>query len=179
MPGPIITRAEWGARYANGFGAAPLPATEVWLHHSVTTAPPVNAPFEQDATAVRTLEQIGQSRFGGGISYTWPIAPSGRIFEGHSVDRRGAHTAGHNTVGRAICLIGNYMTVSPTPQQIDSVRWLLDHGKDVGWLTQARLTGGHRDVRQTWCPGDRAYALIPQMDLRWTPPPPIELEDLV
>jgi len=32
----------------------------------VTTAPPVNATFEQDATAVRTLEQIGQSRFGGG-----------------------------------------------------------------------------------------------------------------
>jgi hypothetical protein len=177
MPGPIITRAQWGARYANGFGPAPLPATEVWLHHSVTTAPPVNATFEQDAAAVRTLEQIGQSRFGGGISYTWPIAPSGRIFEGHSVNRRGAHTAGHNTVGRAICLIGNYMTVEPSPQQIESVRWLLYEADANGWITVNLLTGGHRDVGQTACPGDRAYARIPQMNVPWTPPPqptPIE-----
>jgi hypothetical protein len=180
MPGPVITRAQWGARYANGFGRAPLPASEMWLHHSVMTAPPQNAAFEQDAAAVRTLEQIGQDRFGGGISYTFVVPLSGRIFEGHSVDRRGAHTAGHNTAGRAICFIGNYSVLTPTVAQMDSVRWLLDHGnRSRGWWTQARLTGGHRDVKQTECPGNHAYAAIPQMNVPWAPPTPIDQGDVM
>lgn len=151
----VIPRAEWGARYDAGFGPAPVPATEVWLHHSATV------PSPDDVMTVRQLEQIGQDRFGGGISYTFVVTPSGRIFEGHGVGRRGAHTAGHNTQGRAICLAGNYEITPVTDAQLDAIRWLLRHGRDQRWWTAARLTGGHRDVSQTLCPGQRAYDLIP------------------
>jgi hypothetical protein len=164
----IIPRAEWGARYARGFGPAPLPAREVWLHHSVTAAPDPAPPFADDDAAVRTLESIGQQRFGGGISYTFAITPSGRVYEGHGVDRRGAHTGGRNSISRAICLIGNYEAARPTPAMLDSVVELLREGAVRGWWTAPRLTGGHRDApgASTSCPGRFAHAAIPSINDR-------------
>lgn len=160
----IIPRAEWGARHPNGAGNASLPAGGVWLHHSVTIAPDVVPPFDDDFAAVRTLERIGQDRFGRGISYTFVVTPAGLIFEGHSVDRIGAHTAGRNAVDRAICLVGNYETDVPTEQQVDAAAWLLAHGFLAGWWRAAPLLGGHRDVKGTACPGRHAYAAIPAIN---------------
>lgn len=162
----IIPRGEWGAVHDDGAGPAPLPAAEVWLHHSVTVAPDLVPPFTDDYAAVRTLERIGEQRFGRGISYTFPITPAGLIFQGHSVDRRGAHTAGHNTVGRAICFVGNYEVNKPTEAQLDSAAWLLVHGWLSGWWRPVALTGGHRDVKGTTCPGRHAYAAIPEINRR-------------
>lgn len=163
----IISRQDWGAKYARGFRAAPLPARALWEHHSATTAPPPNATFEQDAAAVRTLERIGQERFRGGISYTFAVCPSGRVFEGHGVDRQGAHTGGQNTTSRAICLVGNYDTAKPTEAMLDAVAELVAHGHREGWWP-AQLTGGHRDApgASTACPGRHAHALIGEINRR-------------
>jgi hypothetical protein len=163
----IIPRARWGARYPNGFTSSPLPARELWLHHSVTAAPPVDASFEQDAAAVRVLEDIGQERFGGGISYTFAVTPSGRIFEGHSVGRQGAHTGGRNDIARAIVLVGDYSTRTPTEAQRRAVAWLVVHGHRQGWWTVAGLSGGHRQAPNqiaTACPGDAALREIPDIN---------------
>lgn len=167
MPGPIITRESWGARFPDGFGEAHNPATELWLHHSVTTPAPATGSRNQDIDTVQHLEAIGQARFGGGISYTFCVPPSGRIFQGHSVTREGAHTYGHNTVGRGIVLIGNYDILSPNEAQVDAVRWLIAEGYRRRWWTIQRLTGGHRDTKQTDCPGNLAYAAIPMMNIPW------------
>lgn len=162
----IISRETWGARHPDGFRAAPIPAQRVWLHHSVTIAPDLRVPFDDDDQAIRTLERIGQQNFGGGISYTFPVTPVGRIYEGHSINRQGAHTAGHNTTGRAICLVGDYEDRDLTPAQMDAVVWLLLHGRDRGWWVAAALAGGHRDVKATACPGLRAYRAIPEINRR-------------
>lgn len=162
----IYGRSSWGARYSAGFADAPLPADEVWLHHSVTSAPPLDATFDQDTAAVRVLEQIGQDRFGGGISYTFAIPPSGRIFEGHGVTRRGAHTAGRNSIARAICLVGNYDTARPSEAQVRAVALLLQHGARSGWWRRAFLNGGHRDApgARTACPGRHGWDAIPAIN---------------
>jgi hypothetical protein len=187
-PMDIISRAEWGAGYDNGFRPAPLPAQEVWLHHSVTVAPDLVPPFDDDHAAIRTLERIGEQRFGRGISYTFPITPAGLIFEGHSVDRVGAHTGGRNTVSRAICFVGDYERNRPTEAMLDAAAWLLREGRARGWWTAARLTGGHRDApgASTACPGRHAYALISEINRRAAsggpvppPPPPKGFEDLM
>lgn len=163
----VYDRRAWGAEHPDGFGSAPLPAREVWLHHSVTGAPTVNASFETDVAAVRLLEQIGQARFGGGISYTFAVAPSGRIFQGHSVGRRGAHTAGRNSIARAIVLIGDYSRDRPGPAMVDAVAGLLIHGHRLGWWTAPRLTGGHRQApgARTACPGDGGVAAVADINL--------------
>ncbi len=169
----IISRATWGARHDRGFRAAPLPALRVWLHHSVTIAPDlVWADVDGDHTdddeerAMRTLEDIGEQRFGGGISYTFAVMPSGRVYEGHGVDRQGAHTAGQNSTARAIVLVGDYSTRAPTAAQRRSVAALLQHGDRAGWWVNPRLAGGHRDAAgaQTACPGNAAYRAIPEIN---------------
>jgi hypothetical protein len=162
----IITRDQWGARYGRGFGPAPLPAADVWLHHSVTSAPRVTSSRDLDVMAVRLLENIGQQRFGGGISYTFAVCPSGRVFDGHGVDRRGAHTLGHNTSGRAIVLVGNHERDEPTPQALDAVAQLLVTGHRAGWWRRPALSGGHRDASgaSTDCPGRLAHRRIPDVN---------------
>lgn len=162
----VISRREWGARHPDGFGPAPVPWSEWWLHHSATVAPDLVPPWDDDDDAVRTLERIGQQRFSGGISYTFAVTPSGRIYQGHSVDRRGAHTIGHNTAGRGIVLVGNYDRDRPTPSQLDAVAWIVADYYRRGLCRSRRLTGGHRDVKGTDCPGDHAYALLPEINRR-------------
>lgn len=160
----IVPRAEWGAQFPRGFGPAPLPAREVWLHHTVTRAPAPNPPAE--CSAMHALESIGHGRFGGGVSYTFLVMPSGRVYEGHGVDRLGAHTVGHNSAGRGIALVGNYDTAEPSAAMLTAVVDLLRHGHGAGWWTTPALTGGHRDVKATACPGNRAYVLIGELNRR-------------
>lgn len=167
----LIPRSEWGARYGNGTGARKLPATEAWLHHSVTIAPDLVAPFGDDYEAIRTLEKIGQDRFGAGISYTRCVTPAGLVFEGHSIDRIGTHTQNHNTVGVGYCLVGNYDLAAMTAEQERALAWCLQEDCRRGWLDAPKLDGGHRDLKATACPGGLAYPRIPAVNSLAAGPP--------
>lgn len=158
----IIPRSEWGARFASAYlnRDAPLPAQETWLHHSVTIAPDVNPPFDDDYAAIRTIEEIGQNRFGWGISYTFLVTPSGNVFEGHRINGQGTHTGGRNDIARGICLVGNYDILPTTVLQELNVAELLAHGYRSGWWDSPELNGGHRDLKATACPGNHAYSRI-------------------
>lgn len=163
IPG-LILREDWGARHDDGFADRPLPVTEWWLHHSVTVAPDLVPPFTDDDAAVRRLEEIGEDRFGGGISYTVPITPAGRAYEGHSIGRRGAHTKDHNTVAAAICFVGNYEASEPTDAQVRRAAEVLVAARRAGLSTRHTLNGGHRDLKSTACPGRHAYAAIARIN---------------
>jgi hypothetical protein len=164
----LITRKEWGARYADGFRDRPMPFSEFWLHHSVTIAPDLVAPFDDDYAAVRTLENIGQSRFGGGISYNQPVTPAGLVFVGVSPHRQGAHTYMHNTAGFAFVLVGDYTSRPPTAAQEEAVARRMVELRRQGLATRHTLNGGHRDAssNSTSCPGNAAHARIPAINAR-------------
>jgi hypothetical protein len=172
----VIPRSEWGARYDNGSGPRRLPATEAWLHHSVTVAPDPVPPFDDDYVAIRTLESIGESRFGRGISYTRLLTPAGLVFEGHSIDRVGTHTGGRNTVAVGYCLVGNYDATKPTDAQVLALAWCLQEDRRRGWLDRPALDGGHRDLKATACPGKYAYALIGHVNRLAAGPPVGQLQ---
>lgn len=175
----IISRARWGARRPNGSGDRRLPATEGWLHHSVTLAPDLVPPFDDDYAAIRALEEIGHARFGAGISYTRLFTPTGLIFEGHGINRIGTHTGGHNTAAAGYCLVGNYDTTLPTAAQLRAVAWCLQHDHAHGWLAAPRLNGGHRDLKSTACPGQYAYARIGDINRLAAGPPITDVEDFM
>ena len=94
---------------------------------------------------------------------------------------RGAHSLHHNARTIGIALLGTFDTIAPPPPMIDALvevlawkcgRWNLDPtGASV--FTNAldedeHLDNiiGHRDVRQTLCPGSAARAVLPTVRTR-------------
>lgn len=172
----LISRKQWGARYGDGYGDRPLPASEAWLHHSVTIAPDLkwvdadgDNVDDDEERAMRTIEDIGVQRFGGvyGFPYTFAVMPRGGVvYHGHRVGQMGAHTGGRNDVAIGIVLVGDYEARRPTEAQINAVAWLLRRCVALGWLKTPELTGGHRDVKATACPGQAAYDAIDEINRR-------------
>lgn len=172
----IIPRNEWKARYGDGIGWTSLPVRELWLHHSVTIAPDLIPPFSDDDQAIQTIDRIGAERFGWnyGFPYTFGVTPVGRIYAGHNINKQGAHTGGRNSFARAICLVGNYERDDPPDAMLHAVAWLVSHGFERGWWQHNRLTGGHRDVKATACPGIKAYRRIDDINRMAAEPRPME-----
>lgn len=172
----VIPRSVWGPRHDNGVKVIGTSAwlaagKELWLHHSTTNPPGPNATLEQDCEHMRAFEQIGENRFGAGISYTWVIMPSGRVFQGHDIDRQGTHTYQRNDRSRGICLAGNYQD-APLPMRMENAVALLL--RELG----ATLDGGHRQVFATACPGEYAFARIPVINTKASSNEPIEGDEL-
>ncbi|HEY0638709.1 MAG TPA: peptidoglycan recognition family protein [Pseudonocardiaceae bacterium] len=179
----VYTRRDWGARYDNGDGPARVPWDETWLHHDAGDPLPVDATLAQEFARMRHLEAVGEQKFGRGISYSWVIFPSGRVHEGHGLDRLGAHTGGRNGISRAICCQGNYDVHQPSTPMADAIVALLRRNHEAGYSKRLPLTGGHRDVKATACPGRHLYARIPLINAAVFSPapsaPPNPTEDTV
>jgi hypothetical protein len=152
MPVNVVSRGQWGHSAPLG-PLMNLPASEVWLHHSVT---PVSGDPHAD---MRRIERVGVSRFGR-FSYSFAVHPNGTVLEGAGLTV-GAHTAKRNSRAFGIVWIGNYETQAPTAQQINATAALIRHLVGTGRLPPGTYpTGGHRDVATTACPGRLAYATI-------------------
>jgi hypothetical protein len=113
---------------------------------------------------MRSLEGIGQQRFRQGVSYTFAVMPSGRVYEGTGAGRLGSHTGGRNSRSHGIVLVGNYEDAEPPEAMLRGVAELLRHGVRQGWWAHPRLNGGHRDLKQTACPGIKAYRQISRIN---------------
>ena len=147
-----------------------LPATQVFVHHSVT--PVTDDPYRD----MRAIEAIGMDRFGQ-FSYSYCIHPrDGEILEGCGL-KRGAHTAQRNSTSFGICWIGNYEERAPKIQQIEATRWLIHHLTEQGHLLPGADILGHRDVYQTACPGSKFYALLGAVRTPWEEGRPMPTDD--
>lgn len=164
----IGTRGSWGARYQDGDLTLTGLAQEVFVHHTVTATLPQDASIEDEREQMREIEAIGQSRFGTGISYNVLVFPSGRAHQGVSWNRRGTHTGGMNSTVRSICFAGNYETAEPTDAQIATASAIYRGGKGVLWRADAPLRG-HRDVKETACPGKNVYSRLGDIRAGLTP----------
>lgn len=162
----LISRQQWGAKHEDGAGPAQVPYEGWYLHHTVTVAPDLVAPFDDDDRAIRQLEAIGESRFKRGMSYTRLVTPVGRLYEGHGLGRLGAHTGGLNSKVRAVALVGDYSHNPPTAAQINTIGELLREDHHSGRSKSLYLLGGHRDANVrtgrpgTACPGNAGYGAI-------------------
>lgn len=113
----VLSRSQWGSKlphvyaWRRIFRKAKQPADTIVQHITVTTP---SGDFKADA---RTVESIGQARFGSGVSYNWLVdMKTGHVAVGQPLDAKGTHTlndkgiAGYsydqNLVARAIAVIG-------------------------------------------------------------------------
>ncbi|RDH77413.1 cold-shock protein [Mycolicibacterium moriokaense] len=210
QPPVVITRAQWGADesmkcpntvYDNGVRAG-------IVHH---TAGSNDYAPEDSAAIVRSIYAYHTRTLGWcDIAYNALVDKYGQVFEGRAggMDRpvEGAHTGGFNKNTWGVAMLGNFDDVPPTPIQLRTVGRLLgwrlglDHVDPRGTVILTSAGGAfthfpegatptlptiftHRDVGNTDCPGNAAYAVMDQVrDIaaRFNEPPrPPTLKDLL
>ncbi|WP_063917368.1 N-acetylmuramoyl-L-alanine amidase [Nocardia niwae] len=183
----VITRAQWGAdesircdepTYDDTLGG-------VTVHH---TAGRNDYSKSESAGIVRAIYTYHAKTLGWcDIGYNALVDKYGQVFEGRfgGLDRpvQGAHAGGFNENTSGVALMGNYESEQPTEAAIEAI------GAFVGWRTKVAgldpkgsttmvsegtsytpyaqgesvrlpVVFAHRDVGNTTCPGDAAYALM-------------------
>lgn len=164
--GGIATREDWGARHNDGSGNRPLPFEGYVLHHSAGAQVGANASVDAEKAQMRSLEGTGQQRFGNGISYPWVVFQSGRIYQGLSPQRVGAHTRGINSTHSAICMPGNHEIQPVTGAQMQGIARIMVAEKQLGITQSARILFGHRGApgANTACPGRYGMEAIDEIN---------------
>lgn len=190
QPPAIISRAEWGAdeslrcetpEYDRGVRAAVV-------HH--TAGSNDYSPLES-AGIVKAIYTYHSKTLGWcDIAYNALVDKYGQVFEGSAGGLtkpvEGFHTGGFNRNTWGVAMIGNFDDVAPTPIQIRTV------GRLLGWRlgmddvdprsmvdlqsagsSYTTFPGGaiarlppiftHRDVGNTDCPGNAAYAVMDEI----------------
>ncbi|UXA07064.1 LGFP repeat-containing protein [Mycobacterium sp. SMC-2] len=193
MPGQapaIISRAEWGAdeslrcgspQYDNGIRAAVV-------HH--TAGSNDYSPLES-AGIVKAIYTYHSKTLGWcDIAYNALVDKYGQVFEGSAGGLTKAveafHTGGFNRNTWGVAMIGNFDDVPPTPIQLRTLGRLLGwrlglDGVDPKGTVALESAGSHyttyaagsvatlptifthRDVGNTDCPGNAAYALMDEV----------------
>lgn len=193
MPGQapaIISRAEWGAdeslrcgspQYDNGIRAAVV-------HH--TAGSNDYSPLES-AGIVKAIYTYHSKTLGWcDIAYNTLVDKYGQVFEGSAGGLTKAveafHTGGFNRNTWGVAMIGNFDDVPPTPIQLRTLGRLLGwrlglDGVDPKGTVALESAGSHyttyaagsvatlptifthRDVGNTDCPGNAAYALMDEV----------------
>lgn len=155
----IVTRAEWGAKRPKSRRLIQLPVKKLWLHHT--------AGSERGAAGVRRIQDFhmapkphGRGWADGAYSWVYCLHER-RFFEMRGAGVAGAHTQGYNSTSHALCIMGNFDR-DPVPDTLiadvaEFVRWHGQFGPD-------RISGGHRDVGATSCPGGNLYRRIPDIN---------------
>ncbi len=207
-PPNIISRAQWGADeamrcgnpvYDNGIRAAVV-------HH---TAGSNDYAPQDSAGIVRSIYEYHARTLGWcDIAYNALVDKYGQVFEGRAggMDRpvEGSHTGGFNRNTWGVAMMGNFDVVPPTPIQLTTTARLigwrlgLDHVDPRGTVVLPSAGGSftkfplgatptlptiftHRDVGDTDCPGNAAYAAMGELrDIaaRFNEPPgPQDLAD--
>jgi uncharacterized protein with LGFP repeats len=197
----VITRAQWGANesmkcgdpiYDRGIRAAVV-------HHTAGS----NDYTPQDSAAiVRSIYEYHARTLGWcDIAYNAMVDKYGQVFEGRAggMSRavQGAHTGGFNSDTWGVAMLGDFNAVPPTPIQLRTTGRLLgwrlglDHVDPLGTVALTSAGGSftlfpqgatpmlpniftHRDVGNTDCPGDAAYAqmgLLRDIAARFSQPP--------
>jgi hypothetical protein len=169
----MTLREQWGARQSyTSDRRVNRPASWLFLHISVT-GDPADTPGAE-AAACRTVESIGQQRFGIGCSYNAGVMQSGRLYEMQPLTRRGAHTVNDlvnpnlprgslNYSARALVLVQNVQDAVTDAQIHAAARWGAALCRSGEAVRGARWYG-HRDVTRKSCPGDKGYARLAELN---------------
>ena len=171
----ILSRAQWGADESLREPGPPEygAVRGAFVHHTVNA----NTYTAADVPAIiRGIYAYHvKSRGWRDIGYNFLVDRFGRIWEGRfgGVDRPviGAHTAGYNDVAFAMSAIGTYTAKVPEPELITAYQRLFAwkfaiHGVDPRTMVNYHgelwpAVAGHRDAKNTECPGDALYARLP------------------
>lgn len=173
----IVSRAEWGARppalIEKFSGVIPF----VVIHHSYI--PPACTTTEDCKSAMRKMQDMHQlTNKWNDIGYTFAIGGDGQVYEGRGYNTIAAHAPRYNDKSIGICMIGDWRSIYhifnvknkiclkiflaelPPDNMMQALKNLIQRSMDKGVLSKTHKVLGHRQVRDTECPGDRLFQEI-------------------
>ena len=170
---PIVSCDGWGSRAPKGdlpvYDKSPV---KILVHHTAT--PNVPHPTPDSAVALaRSIQKFHMDVRG------WPdtgqhftVSRGGVVLEGrhHSLEFlqaghrqvEGAHCTGQNVVALGIENEGTYTAADPPAKLWERLRELCAYLCAQYGIAPSQIFG-HRDFKDTACPGDRLYAALPRL----------------
>lgn len=130
--------------------------TGVDLHHTAGA-------FTHDVSSdLRGIAQTGVNKFGRS-SYNYAIHPRNPelVYEMQGL-HIGAHNDGENSTRLGLVVLGNFQTIKPSQEVVNTIASFVQMSVDRGWSTKAHIKG-HRDTDATACPGAHLYAQLPNI----------------
>eukprot|EP00099_Drosophila_melanogaster_P028248 NP_731575.1 peptidoglycan recognition protein LB, isoform C [Drosophila melanogaster] len=155
----LLSRSDWGARLPKSVEHFQGPAPYVIIHHSYMPAVCYSTP--DCMKSMRDMQDFHQLERGwNDIGYSFGIGGDGMIYTGRGFNVIGAHAPKYNDKSVGIVLIGDWRTELPPKQMLDAAKNLIAFGVFKGYIDPAYKLLGHRQVRDTECPGGRLFAEI-------------------
>ncbi|XP_037025988.1 peptidoglycan-recognition protein LB [Bradysia coprophila] len=155
----VVTRSEWGANPSKLVECTNGSAPHVLIHHSYIPAHCNNT--DDCKRAMRSMQNFHQNERGwNDIGYNFAIGGDGQIYEGRGFSVIGAHAPKYNVKSVGICLIGDWSDELPPSHMIENVHRLIEFGVSTGKIQENYTLLGHRQVRNTQCPGDKLFKEI-------------------
>ncbi|XP_076240324.1 peptidoglycan-recognition protein SC2 [Calliopsis andreniformis] len=166
----IVSREEWGAR--SPVQRVPLPVTPtpyVVIHHG--GIPKYCHDQKTCSAIVRSYQNYHMDDHGWfDIGYSFVIGEDGNVYEGRGWDYVGAHAPGYNSQSIGICVIGDFSDFLPNKAALKALNALIDYGVSLGKISESYHVLGHRQAKNTLCPGDEFYKYVVTHP-RWTSNP--------
>ncbi|KAL3272274.1 hypothetical protein HHI36_022754 [Cryptolaemus montrouzieri] len=171
----IVSREEWQARPPKLVEPMPNPVPYVIIHHSYIPGACVTQ--EACVQAMQSMQRYHQDERGwNDIGYSFGVGGDNRAYTGRGWSAVGAHAPNYNNRSIGICVIGDWTVQLPPQSQMDVVKKLIDYGVQTGKIAPNYMLLGHRQVRDTECPGNAFYEEIKKWP-HWIPNPPNDSVD--
>lgn len=155
----IVPRSVWHARPPTATEPMSTPVPYVIIHHSYI--PPACSTTPDCIKSMQTMQDMHQLQNGwNDIGYSFAVGGDGKAYEGRGWTNVGAHAPTYNNKSIGICVIGDWRTELPSQNQLQTVHELIEIGVEKGYIQGDYTLLGHRQVRETECPGDRLFGEI-------------------
>ncbi|KAI4497361.1 hypothetical protein M0802_007608 [Mischocyttarus mexicanus] len=163
----IITREEWKARKpVNEEQLERTPTPYVVVHHGgirqychdQETCSKIVRSYQDFHIDVRGWFDIG---------YNFVIGEDGNVYEGRGWNKVGAHAPGYNFQSIGICVIGDFSDFLPNATALRALNSLISCGVNLNKIKLDYNVIGHRQARDTLCPGDTFYKYVMALP-HWT-----------
>lgn len=166
----IVSREEWKARKPRDEERLELsPTPYVVIHHGGIK----RYCHDQQSCSkiVRSYQDLHMDDRGWfDIGYNFVIGEDGNVYEGRGWNKVGAHAPGYNFNSIGICVIGDYTDFLPDAVALRALNSLISCGVSLGKIHTNYNLIGHRQARDTECPGNTFFKYVVKLP-HWTAHP--------
>nr|CAD7406553.1 unnamed protein product [Timema poppensis] len=163
----VVSRADWGAQSPRAILPMHVPVPYILIHH--TYIPKSCNTSSSCVAAMQSMQNHHKDRLGwNDIGYNFAVGGDGHVYEGRGWDIVGAHSPSFNNISIGICLIGDYTSELPSTTMLNLTMELLRCATSRGSVQTDYKLLGHRQVRDTQCPGDVLFEEIKKWE-HWDP----------